>query len=94
MREWLYFSKVLEYLFVKIMMGSDASDEITEKTGLLLKQLTHDDVLAVSFVGQIFTDRILEDECCDACAPIEKYDAVLAALEPWLELNGSSLAIN
>ena len=93
-RAWFNFSEVLEYLFVRIMMGFDASDEITEEAGLLLKRLTRDDELAVRVCAENFADRILGVECCDMAETIEKYDAVFAALEPWLKLNRTTHAIN
>ena len=69
-RAWFNFSEVLEYLFVRIMMGFDASDEITEEAGLLLKRLTRDDELAVRVCAENFADRILGVECCDMAETI------------------------
>jgi hypothetical protein len=93
-RAWFNFPEVLDLLFVRIMMAFDASDEITEATGRLLKQLTRDDVYTVVAFAENFDDRVLNSadperipgvDCFDTAETIEKYRAVLAALIPWLK---------
>ena len=93
----LEFAEIRDDLFVGIMMEFEFSDEITEQTILLLNQLSRDDVLAVHWCAEdLVAARKFEVEYRDSdmAEVIEKFDAMLAALVPWLKRNGISHAIN
>jgi hypothetical protein len=85
------FADLLEDLLVRIMLGFEVSDEITEQTILLLKQLSRDDVFAVHLcVEGLLAARTPKVEYRGMAEVIEKFDAILAVLVPWLKRNGMS----
>jgi hypothetical protein len=80
-----------------IMSRFELADEITQLTILLLKQLNHDDLLAVHKRAEdLIAARWFETEFRDGDMEevIEKFDPMLAGLVPWLNRNGNIHAIN
>jgi hypothetical protein len=72
-------------------------DDITEQIILLLKQLSRDDALAVRCCVERLVRtrsawiRYFDADTAEVMVP--RYDAMLAALVPWLEQNGMSYKI-
>jgi len=78
-------------LFVEILTEFEFSDDITEQTTRLLNQLSRDDALAVHccFENLVFARSFdVEHRDGDTAEMIERYDAMLAVLVPWLRQNG------
>jgi hypothetical protein len=93
----LKFAQIRDDLFVGIMAEFEFSDEINEQTILLLNQLSRDDVLAVHWCAEdLVAGRRSEVEYRDGdmAEVVEKMDAMLEALVPWLKRNGIIYAIN
>src|ERR1700722_4984992 len=73
------------------MFEFELSREITEQTTLRLNQLSLDDAMAVHRCAQdLFAARRfeIEDHDSDTDEVVRKFDAILAALVPWLKRNG------
>jgi hypothetical protein len=84
-------------LFMEILTVFEFSDDITEQTTLLLNQLSRDDALAVHccFEDLVFARSFdVEHRDGDTAEMIERYDAMLAVLVPWLKRNGITHTIN
>jgi hypothetical protein len=91
------FEEIRDDLVGGLLIEFKLSNEITEQTTLRLNQLSRDDVLAVHTCAQyLFAARRLVVEECDGDMDtvIETFDAILAALVPWLKRNGIIHTIN
>jgi hypothetical protein len=91
------FENIKCRLIEEILFQFEFPDEITQQTILLLKQLTRDDVLAVHWCAEAFVEaRRIEvgHRDGDMEEVLEKFDAILAVLRPWLKQNGISHAVS
>jgi hypothetical protein len=91
------FEEIQDDLVGGILMEFELSHEITEQTILRLNRLGRDDVLAVHWCAEdLIAGRRFEVEERDGDMDevIEKFNAILAALVPWLKRNGIIHAIN